>query len=321
MEHTEKRTEIRKEVREIKSESVPAPAAKPAAGLHPEQVDPLGRMHHKAVAPEERRTTFILTLSLVAAVILIPIIAATSESPLLNVFLGLLPLFATIVLDMIAVRQHFKLVTLWVILVTTHLLGLAVLYFINFLLIVPVNVPSAVSASLLLGLIVTALCVLAQGRSGASARSTPRPVAFRPERIHEYVHSIEDKAKALNFAVGRVYRTSNGGTMKMRERLRIPSEWYNEFNEVKDAELKEKLERAKIVVRKIRDRLTIYKMKEKEVFSQAELDGLRHIARHKDGDDTILTVLKTNDSDPVENYYNAAVDFCDRILDELEKKE
>jgi hypothetical protein len=102
--------------------------------------------------------------------------------------------------------------------------------------------------------------------------------------------------------------------------LRIPSEWYNEFHLVKDEELSEKLENAKVLIRKIRDRLAVYSMKENEVFSPQELGALKHIVRRKDGEDAIITILKTNDRDPVDHYYVSAVEFCDRILEELEKK-
>jgi hypothetical protein len=144
-------------------------------------------------------------------------------------------------------------------------------------------------------------------------------VPFKEEKLSEYVHSIEDKCKALNFVIGRVYRNSNGTTPKVRERLRIPSDWYNDFHGIKAEDMHAQKDKAKVLVRKIRDRLSLHAMKEKDVFSPQELASFKHLVRHKDGEDAVIDVLKTNDRDPVEHYYVSAVDFCDRILHELEK--
>jgi len=295
-------------------EQAPSPTAAPPE-KHPEEVDPLGRQHPQPhISTEEKRMTSILSIFLVATIVAIPIISVTSSSPAMNVFLGFLPLIVTLVLDMIAVSHHYKTTVLWINLAAVHVLALAVLYFCNYLLSVPLNIGAAVSTSVLLGLIATTFVVLTTGRVVPKHEHV---VEFNPEKIEEYVQSIEDKAKAINFVVGRVYRAANGGTAKMRERLRVPSEWYNEFTEIKDPG--EQLDKAKVLVRKIRDRLALYTMKEKEAFSSHELSALKHLARDKAGNDDILTVLKTNDRDPVEHYYVSAVEFCDRILQELEK--
>jgi hypothetical protein len=300
---------------------VEPPKATPQTGVHPEQVDPLGRNHrHEPMPEDEKRLLFVLAVSLVAAIILVPITSAMSQSPFVNVFLGLSPIIFTLIIDIYATSQHFKATVYWVVLITVHLLAIAILWLLSQLLPTPINVPNAVTVSLLLGVIITALLTLLVGRSSTPAEHSSHTVAFKPERIQEYVQSIEDKVKAINFVIGRVYRSSNGGTVKMRERLRIPSEWYNEFHLVKDEELSERLENAKVLIRKIRDRLAVYAMKESEVFSQQELSALKHLARRKDGEDPIIMVLKTNDRDPVEHYYVSAVEFCDRILEELDKK-
>jgi hypothetical protein len=287
---------------------------------HPEETEPLGRAHQPST--EERHLSRILSIAIVAAILIVPIIAAISYSPVLNVLLGLSPLLVTLVLDIIATHQHYKPITFWIVLAVVHALGLAVLYLINLLLAVKMNVPAAVSVSLILGALVTAFCWLSDP---AEIKKDLKPrkqhiVAFKPEKLQEYVQSIEDKIKAMNFAIGRVYRASNGATPKMRERLRVPSEWYNDFHAIKPEDLEEQKDKAKVLVRKIRDKLSTYSMKEKDVFSGQELALLKHLARHKDGEDTVLHVLKTNDRDPVEHYYVSAVEFCDRILEELERK-
>jgi hypothetical protein len=283
---------------------------------HPEDTHPLGTQHD--ASPEEKRINMTLAIALVTTVILIPIIAVVSASPLLNVLLGFSPLIITLVLDIMATHQHFKPVAYWAILAIVHALGLAILGLINFVLNPHMNVPGAIAVSVILASIVTALCLLHQRPDRGVKRQ--HVVEFKPEKLEEYVNAIEDKIKGMNFVIGRVYRASNGATPKMRERLKVPSDWYNEFHAIKPEDLEDQKGNAKVLIRKIRDRLSLYIMKEKDVFSPEEIKPLKHIVRHKDGHDTILQILKTNDRDPVEHYYVSAVEFCDRILEELEKQ-
>jgi hypothetical protein len=289
--------------------SVQPPSAVPETGPHPEEVQPLGAAH--PMPSDEKRVVFILSIALCASIVLVPIAAGMSVSPFVNVLLGLSPLIITIILDMVATMQHYKPSVYWGILLAVHALALAVLYFISFLLPTPINVTSAVSLSVILALLVTVLCILVTGKSIPEPKQKEE---LESENIQAYVQSIEDKAKAMNFVIGRVYRASNGGTKQMRERLRVPSEWYNEFQTIQSTDPDEKLDQARTLVRKIRDRLSLYVMRENEVFTVQEVATLKHIARRRGGEDTILSVLATNDQDPVEHYYASAVEFCDKIL-------
>jgi hypothetical protein len=301
----------------------PQPSTQPTSGPHPEEIDPLGRAHkHDPLAPEEKRVVSLLVVALVTFALCAPIIAVISDSPLLNVLLGLSPLFITIIIDIALTTQHYKVVTLWIVLVLVHIFMMGVLWGLNFVLSDKVNLSGSIGTSTILAVIVTVIVMLADAkRVGKSVRETKEhTVPFKPEKINEYISAIEDKAKALNFVIGRVYRSSNGGSVAMRERLRIPSEWYNEFNAIRTEDLDTQLGHAAILVRKIRDRLMLYAQKEKDVFSKSEINGLKHIVRNKDGEDPVIDVLKTNDRDPVDHYYVSAVDFCDRILSEIEKK-
>jgi hypothetical protein len=308
--HKNLNTDIRKkEVMEIKQ-----PISTPTSGPHPEDIDPLGKMHSHQTPAEEKKAHFILAVSLVTGAALILIITALSGAPLVNVLLGLSPFIITLLLDILATKHHYKAAAYWIILVIVHLLAFAVLYFVNFLLTTQLNVNSAVSSSLILGMITTAFLTLAAGKLGLPEQKKK----FEPDRIQEYVQSIEDKCKAINFVVGRVYRNSNGGNPKLRERLRIPSEWYNEFSATGEAK-ENTLAKAKVMVRKIRDRLSLYSQKEREVFHADEVKHLKHLHRNAAGEDTVITVLHHNDSDPVEQYYKSAMEFCDTILAALEK--
>lgn len=266
---------------------------------------------------DERRLLRTFSASLVLALFAIPVIASISYSPIFNVFLGLLPLIASLIVDIMATVQHYRREVYWIVLVGMHLAGLLLLFIINPLLAIQLNVGSAIAVSLLLGVLVTVIAWWE--KKPAIKEKRVHTVEFKKEKLPEYVQSIEDKVKAMNFVIGRVYRASNGGSEKLREKLRIPREWYNEFYEIKPEELIDEQHKAAVLIRKIHDRLRRLAQKEKDVFSDAQLKNLKNIARSKSGEDAIIDVLKTNDRDPVENYYVSAVDLTERILEELEK--
>lgn len=306
--------------------TVDAPVASPRP-LHPEEIDPLGASHsggkdasEEHHTPQERRILRFLSIALVATVIAIPILSVLSYSPVINVFVGLLPLLATLILDMVVIGKHFKPLALWIVLLLAHVLGLAVVFLLNLGLTTPLNVVGAVGVSFQFAILITALAWLMEAKRTQSHTRHQAPVVdFVPEKLPEYVQSIEDKAKGLNFAIGRVYRASNGGSSLMRERLRIPKEWYNEFYSIKVEDMAEQNDRASILVRKIHDRLKLLAQREREVFNESEISRLKNLARNKNGEDAVIDVLKTNDRDPVEHYYVSAIDLCERILQELEK--
>jgi len=139
-----------------------------------------------------------------------------------------------------------------------------------------------------------------------------------PVSIQEYVASIEDKSKALNFVIGRVYNKYHGGTKEMRDRINVPSEWYNEFsdnllnNKVKDKK------KAVDIVEMIESRLNLLIKSETEVFG-SQIDGLKNLIRTEDGSNTIIDVLVKNDKDPVISYYKGALEFCRKLKDTIAK--
>ena len=104
----------------------------------------------------------------------------------------------------------------------------------------------------------------------------------------------------------------------MRNRIKILSEWYNEFSEVATADLSEKLFAAQKTLYLIYERLLDLKRNEKEVFGQISYE-LKNLKRDEYGRSKIVDVLKDNDKDPVETYYKSALEFCTKGMNELKK--
>ncbi len=288
-----------------------------APSPHPEDVDPLGRAHSTRSA-DEHAIIRTLAFCLVAIVIAVPIIAAISAAPTLNVLFGLSPVIITLALGIAATGQHYRHTILWYLLLVVHIIGLALLWLVNLTLSIPLNVGASTVLSLLIGAVAIGIAMIVGSRAPARVEHVHHHHTveheFHTEKLVEYVHSMEDKVKGLNFAIGRVYRRSNGSSDTIRERLRISREWYNEFYAIKPEDLDEQKVKARILVHKIHDRLKLLAAKEREVFTEKELAALKNLARNKNGEDAIIDVLKTNDRDPVEHYYVGALEVCETIL-------
>lgn len=279
---------------------------------HPEDVNPLGDSH-PVFNKGEKRSMRVLSIGLVLGLVMVPMVAVMSDSPIANVLLGLSPFLLTLVWELIVVARHFKRPVLWLILIIVHMFALGFLYSVNPVLPSPVNVGQVVSISVLLSSVFTLLAFLADASADpAKHYRMPPPVEFTVESLPDFVQSIEDKAKGINFAIGRVYRNSNGGNAKLRGRLRIPREWYNEFT---DAEEDERTHTGKIIVKKIHDRLLRLGEKESAVLHKDEMKRMKNTKRHKGS--TVIDVLQVNDSDPVHHYYESALSFCEKVLEGL----
>lgn len=135
--------------------------------------------------------------------------------------------------------------------------------------------------------------------------------------IRTTIQGIEDKCKALNFAIGRVYSNKHGGNPELRSRIRINKEWYNTFSKLIESFTDEDKRNIKKSVSLILNQLNKLEKRESDVFPKTNFKG---ITRDDQGRDRIIDVLVRNDKDPVETYVNSAKDFCKHILDVLSKE-
>ncbi len=134
------------------------------------------------------------------------------------------------------------------------------------------------------------------------------------KELKEVLQSVEDKCKALNFAIGRVYGNKKGGSDKLRSKIKINKIWYNEISDALRDGYDKKKDKTKILnnVNKIKDRLELLHKSEKEVFGNTH-NQLKNLNRAEDGSDKILHVLIKNDKDPVKTYFDGGIEFCERI--------
>lgn len=133
--------------------------------------------------------------------------------------------------------------------------------------------------------------------------------------IKHQFHSIEGKCKAINFVIGRVYRSSNGGTTSLRDKIRISSELYNEFQRLLKEGTREEII---VVLDKIGKALFQLNKPEKEIFGPRATGFLKNILRDDEGNDNIISVLAKNDNDPVVSYYEEALESYNDLRKKVE---
>jgi len=244
----------------------------------------------------------------------------TDANPVFTI-LGFLPIVLAAIIFLFLLENDYKDVLFWLVPVALCILFLAIGPFLNELIDKQLDIFVLTAINLIISYIVLAIMfILEYTRTKKDEPATLEEVKeFKDEDLGRYLRSIEDKCKALNFVIGRVYRASNGGVKTLRERINIPREWYNEFNEIPKDAIDDQRALALDLLTRIHDRLSSLLQPEKDVFDKAELALLKNLARDEHGRDRILDVLVVNDNDPVEEYFLGAMDFCKRVKGELEK--
>ncbi|MBW3022699.1 hypothetical protein KY308_01180 [Candidatus Woesearchaeota archaeon] len=251
-------------------------------------------------------------LSIVLLALLIFWIGMTSEAPGVNVIAGFLPSILSILffISVVETGRHEK-----------YLWGMPFLLVIIFVILGELQVSvfglMEVYKLGMLNLVLSYLALVLISYPEAYRKTEHEE---KPSEISDIKHtfqSIEDKCKAINFVIGRVYRSSNGGTTKLRDNLRVGSELYNEFDRVvKEGTREEQL----VALDKIGDVLLKLQKSEKDVLGPGAIKHLKNILRNDDGTSKIIDVLANNDNDPVMLYYNGALEAYHNLRRKFESK-
>ena len=130
------------------------------------------------------------------------------------------------------------------------------------------------------------------------------------ENFDVTLRGIEDKCKALNASIGRVYSDKHGGSPDMRSKLKIDRELYNAFSEIASDFNPENTAQLRSVLSQIRELLHQLTRPEKDVL---HLDDAV-LPLEKTPSDTVLEVLAKNDKDPVQDYHTEASEVCEKVI-------
>ena len=271
---------------------------------------------------------FFLILLLILYVSAIAMLGLTTKSSLPSLFIGTLPLllFLASFFFLFTVRKVSKLI-LWVLPLVFPLL-FYVLWQANALpTLASMEGPALTVMNLLLNYIITIFFLAIFPKR---FQRTQHELHELRKKVQEYeeklniteknmrfnLRSIEDKCKALNFVVGRVYSDKKGGSKSIREKLRIHRDLYNLFTEITTNAEKEDLDKLHDVLEKILHTLKLMEKNESDVLKVKK----GKIPVERSPNDTVLQVLIRNDKDPVEDYHAQAKEICEKMIDFLDKK-
>jgi hypothetical protein len=283
---------------------------------------PLIHPHH---ARRRSRFETFSALYLFLMLVMVMVIAAKTESSSFIVLLTFLPTIFTVVIALIiyeAAKDNKNL--LWGV-------PFILVFLFNWYgknnggIIANVNVEGLTALNLLfsfLYLIVLSLAVDHASRPKPAPKQAPPPKKklSSPEDLSHFIASIEDKGKALNFVIGRVYNAYHGGSKELRERINMKQEWYDQFSQLPRDPAKIDFKELGKLIMTIEARLKLLAKPEVEVFGLAHLQ-FRNLVRDASGNEPVLEVLAKNDKDPVKSYVEGALDFCGEIRAFIARRE
>jgi hypothetical protein len=267
--------------------------------------DSAERNFELAIAPRTQIVRRIIEfLSIVALAVLIFWIGFSSNAPFGSVIAGFLPSIVSLLflISVVETKRHVE-----------YIWGMPVVFSLAFLVLGLLQAPPfgkmEIGKLTFLNLIISYVFLVI-----ISYPEAYKKIEFAEEKreerdIEHHFRSIEDKCKALNFVIGRVYRSSNGGTTSMRDDIRIASELYNEFDRAVKEGTKEQMVEA---LDKVGHRLMSLQKTEKEIFGD-RIIHLKNLARDDNGHSRVIDVLAKNDNDPVMNYYSDALEAYKEI--------
>ena len=134
------------------------------------------------------------------------------------------------------------------------------------------------------------------------------------ENFNVTLRGIEDKCKAINFVIGRVYSDKRGASADIRDKLKINPEWYNAFSEITSDFKDEEKHKLKTVLKNILDKLLQLEDPEENVIKV----NIGQLPIYRRLGDKIIDVLARNDKDPIIDYHKEALEICEKTLKYLE---
>ncbi|MGM5480347.1 MAG: hypothetical protein ACQESC_02715 [Nanobdellota archaeon] len=278
--------------------------------------------HKKRIDIFER----VSSLFLIIVFALILLVSIGGDHPIFLVIVGFFPTILTIIISLVIHEEFSKQSKgLWLIPLLTsggfYALSLAK---IPLLSVFDFGVLAGLNFLLSMLYVLVCLGILRKPTPSRKTRPSPQrthPVKPQPKSIKEYIASIEDKSKAINFAIGRIYSQYHGGSKTLRETLRIPSDWYNSFSASISKGAVINKDEINEILTKFENHFKIFEKKEADVFKKQDLENLHDLIRDPKGKDKIIDVIEHNDKDPVKSYFEGAKTFCKRVRAELGRQE
>jgi len=261
-----------------------------------------------------------LFLFLILMLVLLTAIAGNNS--LFLVLMGFFPTILVIIISLLSFENYVeKRKSLWFIPIAV----IGLFYFIgkaspSVVGGLDVDILSSINFILSMIYTLTSFSVFRNYKKYSSVTKNNKTKVLKKGDLQDYVASIEDKSKALNFAIGRVYSQFHGGSESIRNKIRIPKDWYNDFSIIGIGTNSLDYKKLNEIIAKFEIHLRLFEKSEKDVFGSS-IQNLKNLIRDVAGRDKIIDVLDHNDKDPVRSYYEGAVEFCEKVREEMRNHE
>lgn len=123
---------------------------------------------------------------------------------------------------------------------------------------------------------------------------------------------IEDKCKAINFVIGRVYSDKHGGNPEIRNKLKIDSGLYNTFSTITADFKHTDALRLLSLLGNVQKKLSQFEAKEPDLI---KIEKNAKIPLPRNTSDTIIDIMAKNDKDPIKEYYSQAKEVCEKLIE------
>ncbi len=275
-------------------------------GAHPSHPD---NHPHRAHHPHARFIRTACALFTLFVLLIFVLIGTLTNAPFGAALLSFVPALLLGVAGVVLIdTDHFELQYLALVLVTLVVIVGVVLY----LLFPDADVLATSALNIILGAIL--LIILAHSHKDPE-NSKVIVIEKEQQEIPDLVKTVEDRCKAINFVIGRVYRVNTGAHARLRDKIKVPSDWYNDLTQALQTPGEENVVHEMVI--KIKNRLEVMLQPENVVFTEAEVRNLKNLDRNQEGSTPILEVLAENDSDPVQGYHKAAIEYCELLIEKI----
>lgn len=263
----------------------------------------------------------LFSLALFATVILLTV---TTASPFPRILLSFSPailVIITVITMFLKSRNQFRIVS-WIL----PIFWPAVFYMVVFSGLGSSMRDMEVGGILAFNFMISFIFVLVmeimvsvrQGFTGIFAKvKVSVPKNPKPEDISASIALLGEKAKVINQSIGKVYRRSNGATLRMRDMIKISPALYNSLRGISHEVISKDADSALKVLWGITEKLNTLYMPEESVFGE-DCYRLKNLARDPAGRTRVIDVIISNDPEPVALAFKAALESCKKAIEEIE---
>jgi len=278
-------------------------------GYHIDEINSTTKkIHGKRVKNLFNKLT--LGVVLIAFFFFLIYLSITTNSELVMVLTGFFPSFLSLV-GIILILEHYIEFRKFIWLVPIPFL--IIFFYIGYIANVPILQGMELNELIILNIIFSYIFVVILGFVGVlKGEDFIEKLPVENKNVQEHVYSIEEKCEAINRVIGRVFKNKSGGTAVLRTKIKINKSSYNELSLMLQEGLEKNKEKVFFLVNSIEEDLKKLLKNHIDLLGYTQYEGLS-----VKKDDSVLNILIKNDKDPIQRYFDSALEFCYKLKSDL----